>query len=125
MTHSGRGVADHSVSALAAMRVAIGALAWLRPDLAERLFGMRVGESPYLWRLFGIRDVVVGLGTLRSSGAQRRTWATFGLVCDAADGGAAAIGQRQGHVPRSASALVAVPAIAVGVGAWALRVGVR
>jgi hypothetical protein len=107
------------------MRVAIGALAWLRPDLADRLFGMRVGESPYLWKLFGIRDVAVGLGTLRSSETQRRTWARFGLVCDAADGGAAAIGQRQGELPRSASALVAVPAIAVGVGALALSIGGR
>ena len=107
------------------MRVAIGALAWVRPDLTERLFGMRGGESRYLWRLFGIRDVAIGLGTLRSSGAQRRTWAKFGLLCDAADGGAAAIGQRQGQLPDSASALVVVPAIAVGVGALALRTGGR
>ena len=107
------------------MRVAIGALAWVRPDVTERLFGMRSGESRYLWRLFGIRDVAIGLGTLRSSGAQRRTWAKFGLLCDAADGGAAAIGQRQGQLPGSASALVAVPAIAVGVGALALRIGGR
>ena len=107
------------------MRVAIGALAWVRPELTERLFGMRGGESRYIWRLFGIRDVAIGLGTLRSSGAQRRTWAKFGLLCDAADGGAAAIGQRQCQLPDSASALVVVPAIAVGVGALALRIGGR
>ena len=122
---SQRRLADRSISALAVMRVTIGALAWVRPDLTERLFGMRTSESPYLWRLFGIRDVAIGLGTLLSSGVQRRTWARFGLLCDAADGGAAAIGQRQGHLPRSSGALVAVPAIAVGIGAVALRVGVR
>ena len=61
---SQRRLADRSIRALAVMRVTIGALAWVRPDLTERLFGMRSGESPYLWRLFGIRDVAIGLGTL-------------------------------------------------------------
>ncbi len=108
--------------ALAGMRVGIGALAWARPDLAAKLFGMPApdGQSPYLWRLFGVRDVAVGLGTLGSSGEQRRTWATFGLVCDAADGAAAALGRTEGHLPSGTTrALVAVPAVAVGLGAWA------
>lgn len=108
--------------ALAAMRVGIGALAWARPDHAAKLFGMPApeGQSPYLWRLFGVRDVAVGLGTLGSSGAQRRTWATFGLMCDAADGVAAAIGRADGQLPTGTTrALVAVPAAAVGLGAWA------
>jgi hypothetical protein len=116
-------VARTSVIALAAMRIGIGALAWVRPDLAARLFGLPApdGHSPYLWRLFGIRDVVVGIGTLTSTGAGRRAWTTFGLVCDASDGAAAAIGGANGELPRDATlALVAVPAAAVGLGAIAL-----
>ena len=48
-------------------------------------------ESPYLWRLFGIRDVVVGTAhAARVRATTARRGSTFGLVCDAADGSAAA-----------------------------------
>jgi uncharacterized protein DUF4267 len=112
-----------SVVALSAMRIGIGALAWASPSSAAKLFGMpraAAAESPYLWRLFGIRDVVVGTATLRASGPDRRTWVAFGLICDAADGAAAAISRRDGGLPASTAALVAVPAAAVGLGAWLL-----
>ena len=105
------------------MRVAAGVLAWLNPRLTARLFGMSGGGggSHYAWRLFGVRDVVLGIGTLGSSGAQRRAFAAAGLVCDVADGGAGAIGMYRGDFTRStAGAPVLVPAIAVAVGAWAL-----
>jgi hypothetical protein len=115
-------LANRSVLALAAMRVGIGGLAWARPDLAAKLFGMPApdGQEPYLWRLFGARDVAVGLGTIGAAGSQRRTWATFGLLCDAADGAAAALGHADGHLPAGATrALITVPAAAVGLGVWA------
>jgi hypothetical protein len=117
-----------AVIGLSAMRIGIGALAWIRPAAAAQLFGMRGtarAESPYLWRLFGIRDIVVGTATLRAGEGDRRTWITFGLICDAADGAAAAVGRRDGSLPQSTAALVAVPAVAVGVGAWLLRGDVR
>jgi hypothetical protein len=60
------------------------------------------------------------LGTLGSTGTQRRTWATFGVMCDVADGVAAAIGRADGQLPPSTTrGLVAVPAAAVLLGAWA------
>ena len=113
--------ADAGILSLAGMRIVIGALAWLRPDLASRLFGLPRpdGQAAYLWRLFGIRDVVVGLGTATSSGERRRTWATAGLVCDIADGAAGALGRSQ-VTPVSAAAMTGVPAAAVGYGVWAL-----
>lgn len=110
------------------MRIGIGAMAWIRPSATATLFGMRgtpPAESPYLWRLFGIRDVVVGTATLRATGAERRAWVAFGLVCDAADGTAAIIGRRNGSLPPSTAALVAVPAAAVGLGIWLLGNGLR
>lgn len=110
------------------MRIGIGAVAWVSPSASARLFGLErpAGtQSPYLWRLFGIRDVVVGTATLRASPSERRAWVAFGLVCDAADGAAAIIGRRDGSLPPSTAALVAVPATAVGLGVWLLRSGLR
>ena len=99
-------VADAGILSLAAMRIGIGALAWVRPDTASTLFGFPPpdGQARYLWRLFGVRDVVVG------------------LACDVADGAAGALGR--GEVkPLSAAAMIGVPAAAVAFGAWALRPG--
>lgn len=103
------------------MRIGIGGLAWANPELAARLFGFPEpdGQARYLWRLFGVRDVMVGLGTVTARGSRRRTWASVGLACDVADGAAGALGR--GDVkPLSAAAMIGVPAAAVGFGAWAL-----
>lgn len=110
--------------ALAGMRIGIGALAWVRPDLAARLFRLPEprDEAAYLWRLFGVRDVAIGVATVTAEGPRREQWARVGLACDVADGAAAAIGVRRGDLPRAGTAaLVAVPAAAVGFGIWALR----
>jgi hypothetical protein len=103
------------------MRVVIGALAWVNPELTAKLFGFSApdGQARYAWRLFGVRDVAVGLGTVASHGRRRRTWATVGLACDVADG-AAGVLSRGDVRPVSAAAMIGVPAAAVGFGAWAL-----
>jgi hypothetical protein len=115
-------IADSGIVSLAAMRIGIGALAWARPDLAARLFGLQSpdGQARYLWRLFGVRDVLVGLGTVSGTGPRRRVWARVGLACDVADGAAGALSRND--VPRAgAAAMVGVPAAAVAFGAWALN----
>ena len=91
-------------------------------DAASSLFGFPRpdGQARYLWRLFGVRDVMVGLGTVASTGSRRRVWARVGLACDVADGTAGALG-RGAVTPLSAAAMVGVPAAAVAFGAWALR----
>lgn len=122
----GTGLATAGLVSLAAMRIGIGGLAWAKPELAAKLFGFPEpdGQARYAWRLFGVRDVVVGLGTVTSSGAGRRTWAGVGLACDVADGAAGVLGR--GDVkPVSAAAMIGVPAAAVGFGAWALTRGRR
>lgn len=122
-------VSRSSLVALSAMRIGIGALAWIRPKATAQLFGIRSygvrNESSYLWRLFGIRDVVLGTATLRATDDERRAWVAFGMVCDAGDGAAAVIGRRDGSLPNSTAALVAVPAAAVGLGIWLLGDGLR
>lgn len=114
-------MATAGIVSLAAMRIGVGALAWARPDVTARLFGFPEpdGQARYVWRLFGVRDVVVGLGTVTSRGARRRTWARAGLLCDVADGAAGTLG-RNDVAPLSAAAMIGVPAAAVGFGAWAL-----
>ena len=114
-------LADAGILSLAAMRIGIGALAWARPETDSKLFGLPRpdGQARYLWRLFGVRDLLVGLGTVTTTGPRRRTWARVGLACDVADGAAGALGR--GEVDRiSAAAMVGVPAAAVVFGAWAL-----
>ncbi|PRC43979.1 hypothetical protein C6A85_000000102570 [Mycobacterium sp. ITM-2017-0098] len=89
--------------------------------MAAKMFGFSGtdGQSRYLWRLFGVRDVLVGLGTVTASGPRRRTWARVGLACDVADGAAGVLGRTE--VNRvSAAAMVGVPAAAVAFGAWAV-----
>ncbi|MBB2991565.1 hypothetical protein FHR72_003050 [Mycolicibacterium iranicum] len=114
-------VADAGIVSLAAMRIGIGALAWVRPEAAATLFGLRPpdGQARYLWRLFGVRDVLVGLGTVASTGPRRRTWAGVGLACDVADGAAGALSRRD-VTSTSAAAMIGVPAAAVAFGGWAL-----
>ncbi|OBB01599.1 hypothetical protein A5662_01050 [Mycobacteriaceae bacterium 1482268.1] len=124
MTDASRRLADGGIAALAAMRIAAGVLAWLNPRLIARLFGMPDSGRPshYAWRLFAVRDAVLGVATLGSSGGQRRAFATAGLACDVADGAAGAISVYRNDFTRStAGAPVLVPAIAVAFGAWALR----
>jgi len=53
---------DQTIKSLATLRVAIGASAWATPRLAGKAFGLDAAgnpQSPYLARLFGIRDIAV------------------------------------------------------------------
>lgn len=117
-------LAGRTIAALAVGRIAAGVLAWLSPSLTARVFGMEAdgGQSHYAWRLFGVRDIAIGVGTLLSSGAQQRAFVTAGLACDVGDGAAGAIAMSRGDFTRStAGAPVTVPVLAVALGAWALR----
>jgi hypothetical protein len=115
---------DSAVALLGGLRIGIGLLAWLAPNLAARLFGLDPRgnpQAPYLGRLFGVRDVALGTGTLMAEGDARRTWLAAGLACDAADAAAAALGRRAGYLSAGVATLLALPAVsAVALGAIAL-----
>ena len=56
---------EQLIQQLVATRAAIGAAAWLMPRLSGRLFGLDPDANPqaaYLGRLFGVRDVALGIG---------------------------------------------------------------
>lgn len=116
---------ESSVKALAIIRVAIGVIAWVTPNFGAKLFGLDPKgnpQAPYLGRLFGVRDVVLGIGTLRAEGPSRRPWLVAGLVCDSADTAAAKLGHRDGYLSTPTALMVAAPAVAaVALGAAGLR----
>ncbi|MGI8557089.1 MAG: hypothetical protein ACR2ND_02070 [Solirubrobacteraceae bacterium] len=109
------------VNALAGMRVAIGAGAWLAPNLTGRLFGLDPKANPqmtFMGRLFGVRDLALGIGALASQDESRRLWLQLGAGCDALDAIAASRGARDGSLPKFAAVLsgtAAVSALALGV----------
>jgi hypothetical protein len=120
-----RGVNQKSaVSALAGLRVAVGVASWTTPRLAGRLFGLDAQanpQSPYLARLFGVRDVALAWGALTTEGEARRQWLIAGVACDAADALAGVAGGRVGYLPKLTSVLVSGTALAaLALGAAAL-----
>src|SRR3954465_3056612 len=114
-----------SIAALAGLRAVIGASAWAAPDLSGRLFGLDPDANPqagYLGRLFGVRDLVLGVGTLRAegdarklwppAGIPRRLWVGAGIACDAADAAASLLGKRNGTLSTFTGIGTAVIALA-------------
>jgi hypothetical protein len=112
---------NSALSTLAGLRVAIGVGSWATPRIAGKLFGLDAAanpQSPYLARLFGVRDIALAWGALRSEGDARRQWLMAGVVCDGADAVAGVAGGRGGYLPKLTSVLVsgtAVSAIVLGL----------
>ena len=77
---------------LAAARVAIGGVALAAPELGTKLFRLDPAANPqlpYMTRLFGSREIVLGAATLLASGKTRRNLVLAGIAVDAADAAAA------------------------------------
>jgi hypothetical protein len=116
-----------TLKGLAGLRIVIGVGAWLFPNLAGRLFGLDPEsnpQAPYLARLFGARDVALGLGALGAEGEARRRWLMAGLGCDLADAAAGVAGGRGGYLSPLTTVMVTGTALsAAGLGAKALGSG--
>jgi hypothetical protein len=115
---------DQAIRSLAGIRMAIGTSAWATPRMAGKAFGLDADanpQSPYLARLFGVRDLALGIGALTTKGDSRRHWLMLGMLCDAADAAAGMLAGRAGYLPKVPTALVTGTAlVAVGLGAAAL-----
>jgi len=118
---------DQTIRSLAGIRVAIGTSAWATPRLAGKAFGLDADgnpQSPYLARLFGVRDIALGIGTLTTTGESQRRWLALGMLCDAADAAAGVLAGRAGYLPKVPTVLVTgVALLAAGLGAAALANG--
>jgi hypothetical protein len=116
---------NSTLSSLAGLRLAIGVASWTTPRVAGKLFGLDAQanpQSPYLARLFGVRDVALAWGALNTDGDAQRQWLLAGLACDAADALAGYVGGRGGYLPKLTSVLVTGTAIsAAAMGVLALR----
>src|SRR4029450_8885612 len=112
---------ETAVNAIAVSRIAVGAGAWLTPNLSGRLFGLDPEgnpQLPYVGRLFGARDVVLGAGVLRSSRKQKDAWAAAGFACDVAAAPAGAIAGARGQLPPAAAAMVTATAAGFAVAGY-------
>ncbi|HEY2161824.1 MAG TPA: hypothetical protein VGH24_10995 [Solirubrobacteraceae bacterium] len=116
---------DQHVQRLVATRSAIGVGAWLAPRLSGRMFGLDPAanpQAPYLGRLFGVRDIALGVGLSQSRGAERQQWLRIGVACDLADAAAGILAGRAGELPKRSTLLVTATALAAAaMGIAAMR----
>lgn len=111
-----------TITGLALGRIAVGSLSLISPRHAAKAFLLDPELNPqlsYVTRLFGSREVALGVLTLASSGAARRALVQAGIAVDAGDAFTGVAGAASGAVPRPAGALLtlaAVGAVAAGVG---------
>lgn len=114
---------ESALRQLAGLRVVIGLAALIAPRLAGKLFGLDPEanpQSPYLARLFGVRDVALGVGALASTGEARKKWVLIGIGVDATDAVSAGLAGKDGSVSSFTATKLAAPALAaVALGAIA------
>ena len=110
---------------LAAGRLVVGIGSWVAPKLVSRALAVDPDanpNSPYIMRLFGVRDVILGVGVLTTSGAERKRWLQAGLVCDLVDAAAAGVSAKEGSLGSTTAVMGAAAALgAVVLGALALH----
>lgn len=101
-------------------RIAIGAATYAAPDLVGTVFGFKPSEdqaAAFMARLFGVRDVALGIGTLASKGEAQAMWWRLGMLCDAADAATGLLAfQSPGAPKRAAVMTMAVALGALGIG---------
>lgn len=113
------------VTGLSLARIGIGAVSFADPGLAAKLFRLDAAgnpQAPYLSRMFGSREILLGVLTLVASGSARRNLVLAGMAVDGADAVAGYLAGRDGYVDQTTSAMLTAPAVmAVVAGAVGLR----
>jgi len=102
------------VTGLSLGRIAVGAVAFARPDVAAGLFGLDLAnnpQSPYVTRLFGSREIAIGALTLVSRGTTRRNLVLAGIGIDLADAVTGVLGIQDKSVPAKTGAMLVAPAV--------------
>jgi hypothetical protein len=109
--------------ALPAVRFAIGAGAFVAPVLTGKAFGLSTKdnhEAVFLGRMFGIRDLALGVGQTMATGEAGALWWQLGILCDLGDA-IASFKMLKAGGPKVASVLAGSTALtAVGLGIAAL-----
>src|SRR4051794_16130934 len=95
-------------------RIAIGAAALANPDATAKMFRLEPTTNPqipYMTRLFGSREIALGVITLLARGKTQRGAIGLGVLVDAADAGAGYLAMQDGSVSRKTAMTLAVPAL--------------
>jgi hypothetical protein len=103
------------VSGIALGRIAIGATALVSPTFAGGLFRLDVtsnAQRPYMTRMFGSRELALGVVTLLARGPAQRKLGALGIAVDAADAFAGITAAQSGAVSKTTGALLSAPAVA-------------
>ena len=104
---------DYARMALAGTRLFNGAVALVAPSLLVRRLGVDPKTSPallYVFRMFGIRTVLLGLDLLREGSAREKALRAAPLI-HASDTTAALLAGLGGLNKRSAIAIVVISAV--------------
>lgn len=100
-----------SLLALSVLRSTAGLVSWVSPAHSWRAFGLgpmrQAGSAGVATRLFGVRDLALGMALHHSSADVRKAAVEAGIAIDVLDVAASVLGRRAGA---PASSLVGVAA---------------
>ncbi len=100
--------------ALASIRLVNGGAALVAPGFLARQIGVDPEANPgiqYVFRMFGIRTVLIGIELLVASGDTRREALRRAVVIHASDTLAAFLASLSSNFPKGGRAIVAISAI--------------
>lgn len=103
------------VAGLSVARIVIGLLALVSPSLSAKAFRLDSANNPqlsYMLRMFGSREIALGVATLAAPAKLRTPMVIAGIAVDGADAAAGALAGRDGVVNKSTAGFLTGPAIA-------------
>ena len=113
------------VTGLALGRIVVGVASLVAPDRTAAFYGATEEGAPALIpvsRMFGAREIALGVTTLLATGTARRNLVVAGMGVDAADASTAILALRDGQMPKpAAGGLAAIALGAVAAGGAGLR----
>ena len=96
---------------LALIRIFNGSAALLAPQFLSKRLGIDYEANPatlYVWRMFGIRTVLIGADLLLQKGERRQEALRLGIVVHASDTLAAYLAGRSGKLPANSARMITV-----------------
>lgn len=81
----------------------LGTASWAAPKFFIAATGLDPHANPqaaYLSRLFGVRDLALGIGLVATRGDARRLWWRLGVMCDLGDAAAGVLSARNGELAK-------------------------
>jgi hypothetical protein len=110
---------------LSVARIAIGASALAAPEVVFQSFMLDPKRNPqqaFVTRMFGSREIALGVATLAAVRSGRRNWVLAGIAIDSADAVAGYLSGTTGAVPRSKGGMLAGAAVGAALlGVLALK----